>query len=147
MSRQFAIALALLLPSLAVAQEAKKFNAKDLEKELAPLVAYSPKGGIVDNEAIVSVNPDYDSYEAVYVVKSAVKKVIDFYVEKLGFEPTREGEAELGTLRYHFALKIKQGDKRAYKVTVEPLEGENRVQIRLLRRAVTDDDVIAEESE
>jgi hypothetical protein len=145
MNRLLAVFL-LLLPSLAFGQEAKKFDAKDLEKELAPLAVFHEKAKVVDNEVVVTVNPDYDSYEAVYVVKAPVKKVVEHYKSKLGIEPAKQGTEDLGDVKLIFAPKAHEGDKRVYRATIEPLE-DGRVQITLLRRAITDDDEVVEDEE
>ena len=86
MRRCLVLAL-MLLPSLALAQEGRKFNQKELEKDFDPLPVYSVRGQAVDNEVIVSVEPERDLIQADYVVRAEVKKVVDFYKTKLLTDP------------------------------------------------------------
>lgn len=145
MTRALALAF-VLLPSLAFAQEAKKFNAKELEKDFAEVGVFAPKGvPIVDNEVMMAKEADRDFVQAVYVVKVDIKKVLEFYKDKVKVEPKKEGEEELGTHKFHFAPKPKKADKRLYKVTVEPSDKKGQVVITLMHRAVTDDDAVVEE--
>jgi hypothetical protein len=134
-------------PALALAQEAKKFNAKELEKDFAPLPVYAQRGAVVDNEVVLSSDESRDLLQAVYVVKADVKKVNDFYAAKMSVKAERKGDDTLGTVKYVFQKPIKKGDQRVYRVTVEPLDEPGRVQISLLRRAVTEDDPVVEEGE
>ena len=140
MRRCLVLAL-MLLPSLALAQEGRKFNQKELEKDFDPLPVYSVRGQAVDNEVIVSVEPERDLIQADYVVRAEVKKVVDFYKTKLLTDPKKEGEEELGTLKYNFAPKPHKGDKRLFRVLVQQAEGNKaNTGIRLLRRKVTEED-------
>ena len=140
-----ALALAVvLLPSLAFAQEAKKFNAKDLEKDFASVGVFAPKGvAIVDNEVMMATEASRDFMQAVYVVRTDIKKVLEFYKGKTKVEPKKEGEEELGTHKFHFSPLPVKGDKRIFKVTVEPSDKKGQVVITLMHRAVTDDDTVA----
>ena len=142
MNRHVAIALSLLLPAVAQAQQAEKFNAAQLEQDFAPLALFHQNGKVVDKEVILSRDPDRDSLQAIYVVRAKVEKVLEFYKEKLGVEPKTEGQEELGTLKYRFTLPLKEGDKRVFKVTVEPTDQRGLVQIIVLRRAMTEDDQV-----
>ena len=138
-----ALALTMMLPALAFGQEGKKFNVKDLEKQFDPLPVFSVKGQAVDNEVIVSEEPERDLLQADYVVRAEVKKVIEFYKGKLRLEPKKEGEDELGTAKYVFAPKPMKGDKRLFRVILQQAEGNpTNTVIRLLRRKVTDDDPV-----
>lgn len=143
MTRALAFAL-VLLPSLALAQEAKKFNAKDLEKDFAKVGVFAPKNvKVVDNEAMVATESKRDYMQVVYVVRTDLKKVTDFYKEKMAMEPVKEGEEELGTYKYVFAPKPKKDEERLYKVTVEPSDKKGQVVITLMHRKVTEDDDVA----
>ncbi|HCF60273.1 MAG TPA: hypothetical protein DFS52_20030 [Myxococcales bacterium] len=140
MNRYAAIALSLLIPALAQGQEAEKFDAARLEKDFAPMAVFHQKGKVVDNEAIVARDDSRDSLHAVYVVRAKLDKAVAFYKEKLGVEPKTEGSEELGTLKYVFTIAPKSGDKRIHKATVEPTSQAGRLQISLLRRALTDEE-------
>ena len=143
MCRATALAL-FLLPCLAVAQEARKFNAKQLEEEFAAVGVFAPKGvAIVDNEVMLALEPGRDFVQAVYVARVDLKKVLGFYKGKTRVEPKTEGEEELGTQRYSFAPVPLAADKRLYKVTVEPSERKGQVIITLMHRAITDGDPVA----
>ena len=130
---------ALCLPALASAQEAKKFNAKELEKEFAPVPVFA-KGGVADNEVMVSEDAARDFVEAVYVVHSDVKKVVEFYQSKLTVAPQKEGEQELGTEKYTFAIPVKKGDKRVFKVVLLPTDTAGSTVVKLMHRKASDDD-------
>ncbi|MGI5863719.1 MAG: hypothetical protein ACOX6T_16910 [Myxococcales bacterium] len=140
MNRYAAIALSLLIPTLAHGQEAEKFDAARLQKDFAPMAVFHEKGKVVDNEAIVTKDDSRDSLHAVYLVKAKLEKVVAFYKEKLGVEPKVEGSEELGTLKYVFTLPPKSANERIYKATIEPTTQAGRLQISLLRRALTDEE-------
>lgn len=144
MSRALACVL-LLVPALAFGQESKKFNQKELEKEFAPVPVYVVKGAVIDNEVVVSKEAARDFYQAVYVVKVDVKKAVEFYKTKLGFDPKAEGEPELGTMKYTFAPKIPKGETRVFKVMVAPTDSQAATVITLMHRKVTADDDVEEE--
>ncbi len=146
MTRALALAAAvLLLPSLALGQEAAKFNAKALEKDFAQVGVFVAKGApVVDNEVMMAKEPQRDFVQAVYVVKVDIKKVLDFYKAKTKVEPKKDGEEELGTHKFTFAPLPTKSDERLYKVTVEPSDKKGQVVITLMHRAVTDDDPIAD---
>ncbi|HEY3451838.1 MAG TPA: hypothetical protein VGK67_36105 [Myxococcales bacterium] len=147
MTRALALA-AVLLPSLAFAQEAKKFNAKDLEKDFAQVGVFTAKGAaVVDNEVMMAKEGDRDFVQAVFVVKFDIKKVIEFYKDKMKMEPKKEGEEELGTHKYIFAPLPAHKDKRLYKVTIEPSDKKGQVVITLMHRAVTEEDPVAESTD
>ncbi|MGC4122654.1 MAG: hypothetical protein QM765_50405 [Myxococcales bacterium] len=145
MTRALALAAAVvLLPSLAFAQEAAKFNAKELEKDFAQVGVFAAKGvPVIDNEVMMAKESARDFVQAVYVVKVDIKKVLEFYKGKTKVEPKKEGEEELGTHKYTFAPLPTKDDKRLYKVTVEPSDKKGQVVITLMHRAITDDDQIA----
>jgi len=135
-----ALALAVLcLPALSFAQDAKKFNAKELEKEFAPVPVYA-KGGVVDNEVMVSEEPKRDYVQAVYVVRADKKKVLEFYQTKLGLTPKTEGEEELGSEKYIFSPPPKKGEKRLFKVTIAATDTGDNTVVTLMHRRVTDDE-------
>lgn len=141
MNRQLAVALLLLVPSLALGQDAKKFNAKQLEQDFSPLAVFHQKGKVVDNEVIVTEGEfGADHLQAVYVVRTGVKKALEFYGQKLSAEPKKEGDEALGTLKYVFALPFGPEDKRLFKVTLTPTDNPGTVQVTLLRRAIVEDD-------
>jgi len=143
MSRALALAL-LLLPTLASGQEAKKFNAKELEKEFAAVGVFAPKGvKVMDNEVMFAEEPQRDFVQAVYVARVDIKKVLDFYKDKTKVDPKMEGKEELGTQKYTFAPLPTVADKRLYKVLVEPSLNKGQVVITLMHRAVTEDDEVA----
>jgi len=144
MTRALALAL-LLVPAMAFAQEAQKFNLKALEKEFAPIPVYNVKGAVVDNEVVVSSDPKRDFYQAVYVLRVDVKKAVEFYKTKLAIEPKAEGEQELGTMKYTFAPKIAKGEVRVFKVMVAPTDAAGATVVTLMHRKVTADDDVAEE--
>jgi hypothetical protein len=135
-----ALALAVIcLPALSFAQDAKKFNAKELEKEFAPVPVYA-KGGVVDNEVMVSQEPKRDFVQAVYVVRAEKKKVVEFYQTKLKVTPKVEGEEELGSEKYIFALPLKKGDDRLYKVTLSATDTGGNTVVTLMHRKASDDE-------
>ena len=138
MHRALALA-AVVLPTLAFAQEAKPFNAKDLEKEFAPVPVFA-KGGVVDNEVMVNKEADRDFVEAVYVVRTDVKKVVEFYQGKLNLTAKKDGEAELGTEKYTLAIPVKKGAKRVFKVMLQPTDEGGNTVITLTHRKPTEDD-------
>jgi hypothetical protein len=139
-----ALALAVLcLPALSFAQDAKKFNAKELEKEFAPVPVYV-KGGVVDNEVMVSAEPKRDYVQAVYVVRADKKKVLEFYQTKLNVTPKVEGEQELGSEKYVFSLPLKTGEKRLFKVTIAATDTGDNTVITLMHRKATDDEKVEE---
>lgn len=136
MLRLCALALACL-PAVALAQDARKFNVRELEKEFAPLPVFAPKQGAVDNEVIISRDRAADSLQAIYVVRAELKKVLEFYSTKLSLKPKQDGD-ELGAAKYTFAPKFRG---KVCTVTVSELDDRSGVQISLLRRAATEDDV------
>ena len=137
-------AAVLLLPGLAFAQETKKFNAKELEKDFAAVGVFAPKGvAIIDNEVVVDTEPERDYRQAVYMVRADIKKVLEFYKVKARVEPTTSGDEDLGTLKYVFAPMPQVDDKRLYRVTVEPASMKGQVMITLMHRRVTSDDIVA----
>jgi hypothetical protein len=140
MTKTLAVA-ALLLPALALGQEAQKFNAKALEKTFPKLAVYAPKGGVVENEVIFTRSEH--QAQAVYVVKGDAAKVVDFYKGKLKVEPTKTGDQALGDVKYTFAIPLAKGDKRVSRLTLTPLD--SGVQITLFERDVTEDDKVPED--
>jgi hypothetical protein len=139
MARILALALALV-PSVCLAQDAEKFNAKDLEKEFAPLPAFSPKQGAVDNEVIVTRDPSHDGLQAVYVVRAELKKVLEFYSARLSIKPRKVGDEDLGTVKHVFAPRPRKGDKVQVIATIRQSDDGQGVQIALLRRGLTEDE-------
>ena len=139
-----ALALSLLLlPTLGFAQEAKKFNAKELAKDFEAVGVYAPKGVVVvENEVMVNSEPARDFVEAVYVVRADLKKVLEFYKTRLTLEPKKQGDDELGTQKYLFAPKPKVGEKRIYKVTVAQAEGGSGTMITLMHRKAESDEIV-----
>ncbi len=131
MLRLCALALACL-PAVALAQDARRFNVHELEKEFAPLPVFAPKQGAVDNEVIVSRDRSADSLQAVYVVRAELKKVLEFYATKLSISPKLAGEADLGTVTYTFSPKVRG---KVFIATITELDDRSGVQIALLRRA------------
>lgn len=142
MARMLALALALL-PASALAQDAQKFNARELEKEFAPLPVFSPKQGVVDHEVVVSRDRSRESAQAVYVVRADLKKVLEFYSSKLTLKPKKLGDEALGTVKYIFAPKPKLNEKEMVIATVWQSDDGQGVQIALLHRAITEEDPVA----
>jgi hypothetical protein len=140
MLRLCALALACL-PAVALAQDARKFNVRDLEQEFAPLPVFAPKQGAVDNEVIVTRDGSADTIQAVYIVRAELKKVLEFYASKLSIKAKRDGNEALGTVKYTFAPKVKG---KVLIATVTELNDRSGVQIALLRRAATEDEPFAD---
>lgn len=131
--------LAVLLPSLAKAQEARRFDAKELEKQFDPIPAYSVGGRAVDDEVVVHADASTKECAADYLVAAGAKTILDFYRVKLATKPRKEGAPELGTFRFVFAPPVDKGDKWAVQVVVRPVEGKSGVvAIRLLKRPAAD---------
>jgi hypothetical protein len=136
MLRLCALTLACL-PAVALAQDARKFNVHELEKEFAPLPVFAPKQGAVDNEVIVARDRSADSIQAIYVVRAELKKVLEFYASKLSIKAKQDGDEALGTVKYTFAPKVKG---KVLIATLSELDDRSGVQIALLRRTATEDD-------
>jgi len=142
MVRSLALVLAVL-PAVALAQDARKFDARELEQEFAPLPAFAPKQGAVDNEVIVTRDSSHDSLQAIYVVRAELKKVVEFYSAKLALKPQKVGDEELGTTKYLFTPKPRKDDKARLIATIRQADDGQSVQIALLRRALTEDEIEA----
>jgi hypothetical protein len=142
-SRWMALAL-VVVPALALAQDAKRFNLAELEKQFAPLPVFQQKGGVVDNEVIVTHDGTKDRVQAVYLVRAELAKVVAFYEGKLALKAAKQGDDELGTTRYVLSVRPKKGDKRAFKATVERAEDPGLVQITLVNRALAEDEEVEE---
>ena len=139
-----AIFVLMLIPALSFAQDAQKFSAYQtkLTGKVAPLPVFVPaakgkKAGVVDNEVITTFNKSKEQYQAVYVVRSSLEEVRDFYKSKLGFEPKQMGSEVLSDLVYIFKVPLKEGDEYVLEVQVKPLSETKNVQITLMRRAAT----------
>ncbi len=141
MARMLALALALL-PAFALAQDAQKFNARELEKEFAPLPVFSTKQGVADNEVIVTRDRSRENAQAVYVVRADLKKVLEFYSSRLRLKPEKRGDEALGTVNYLFAPKPKPNDRQMMIATISQSEDGQSVQIALLHRGITEDDAV-----
>lgn len=144
MSRPVLALLVWIAPALAGAQEARRFNVEELEAQLAPLAVFHQKGKVVDNEVVITREEPRQLVEAVYVAQADLAKVLDFYRARLSLPPQKQGDEELGTVRYLFAPKARRGDKRVCRAIVEPIESK-RVQVTLSCRALTEDDQVLEE--
>ncbi|HEY3446883.1 MAG TPA: hypothetical protein VGK67_10990 [Myxococcales bacterium] len=141
MVRAIVILAAALLPSLCLAQEAKRFNAKELEKQFDPIPVFSVNGQAVDNEVVISSDLATGNASADYLVAAEFKKVIEFYQVKLATKPRKSGEMELGTLKFVFAPKPFKEDPFVIQVVVRPVEDNPRLTaIRLLKRPATEND-------
>ncbi len=140
MVRTLVMLAALVLPALAPAQEARKFNAKELEKQFDPLPAFA-RAQVVDAEVIVQSDAATGHQTADYVVASGQKAVLDFYQVKLATKPRKSGDLETGSLKYVFAPKPFKEDKFVVQVVVRPVEGNaGRTAIRLFKRPIKEDD-------
>ncbi|MGC4117801.1 MAG: hypothetical protein QM765_25250 [Myxococcales bacterium] len=139
--RSLLIVAATLAPALCFAQEAKRFNAKELEKQFDPIPVFSVNGQAVDNEVVVSADLATGNASADYLVAAEAKKVIEFYQVKLATKPRKTGDLELGTLKFVFAPKPFKEDAYVIQVVVRPVEDNPRITaIRLLKRPATEHD-------
>ena len=133
------LAVLLPLPSLAMAQDARRFDAKELEKQFDPIPVFSVGGRAVDDEVVVQSDASTRECAADYLVAAGAKAILDFYQVKLATKPRKEGAPELGTFRFVFAPPVDKGDKWAVQVVVRPVEGNaGLVAIRLLKRPAAD---------
>lgn len=134
------VLMAALIPSMALAQDARKFNAKELEQQFDPLPVFA-KGAVVDGEVIVQSDAASGHLSADYVVAAGQKAVLDFYQVKLATKPEKSGDVETSTLKYVFAPKPFKDDKFVVSATVRPVEGNaGRTAIRLFKRPIKEDD-------
>lgn len=141
MVRAIVLLAATLLPTFCFAQEAKRFSAKELEKQFDPLPIFAVNGQAVDNEVVVSSDLATGSASADYVVAADHKKVNDFYQVKLATRPRKTGDLELGTLKFVFAPKPFKEDPYVIQVVVRPVEDNPKLtHIRLLKRQATEND-------
>ena len=138
--RVLALVFSLLIPRLAPAQEARRLDLKALEKEFAPLPVFTVKGQVIDSEVVVLEEPILEQVHVVYSVRTELKKVVEFYKGKIAVEPKKEGDEELGTEKYIFIRKPRQGEKRVFRVELEKSDGAAGTTITLVRRKVTDED-------